>query len=187
MRACTSPRGSWPSRSHPWNWGTQRLGHTDPTWARPSGPFHRRACSAKGQGHTVSELRVFAPPWQAASHRAPSWGLSYGPLASSQLRGAGKLLLWQPEQLLRAHCSVLTRACGGCLPKPSWSPQHLRLPFKAFQGRGPKTPRAVRRPAALTLLRQPTSMPLLRLVGLVPNLLPRSLAAWVLCLPQRHV
>lgn len=77
---------------------------------------------------------------------------------------------------------------GAASPSPPGaSPQHLRLPFKAFQGRGPEAPRAARRPAALTLLRQPTSVPLLQSVGLVPNLLPKRPAACALCLPQRHV
>lgn len=101
----------------------------------------------------------FVPPRQAASRSRPGsfLGSLLGPLASSQLGEAGKLFPWQPEQLLWAHCSVPTRACGGCLPKPSWGPRHLRLPFKAFQGRGLEAPHAMHRPAALTLLCQPTS------------------------------
>ena len=80
-----SPRGSRPSPSHPWSWGAQRQGHTDPTWARPLGPFHRRACCVKGQVHTVSKLRAFAPSRQAASHIPP------GPFLGSLLQALGLL------------------------------------------------------------------------------------------------
>lgn len=116
-------------------------GNTGPTWAQPLGPFiTNSSLRPEGQGHMVSELRAFVhPQLSPVSCKAPSWGLSYwalGLLPSSEELGScchGNL-----SDLLGAHCSVPTGALrGGCLPKLSWCPQHLRLPFKAFQGRGP--------------------------------------------------
>ena len=175
----------------PWSWGTQRLGHTEPTWAQPSGPFHRRACGGKGQGHTVSEPGLCASPAGSLPQQARL-------LPGVSLRALGLLPAWGSWEAVPMATGATslgslfsaTRACGGCLPKPSWGPRHLRLPFKAFQGRGLEAPHATHRPAALTLLCQPTSS------GWSgwspsgsshPNLLPRRPAACALCLPQRRV
>ena len=71
----------------PWSWGTQHPGHTEPTWAQPSGPFHRRACGGKGQGHTVGEPGLCASPAGSLPQQARL-------LPGVSLRALGLLPAW---------------------------------------------------------------------------------------------
>lgn len=43
---------------------------------------------------------------------------------------------WQPEPLTLGSLFSAHKSVRGRVPKPSWCPQHPRLPFKAFQGGG---------------------------------------------------
>lgn len=77
---------------------------------------------------------VSPPPAASGAPAQPLHGVfPAGSSVPSLLRGAKKLP-WQPEPLTLGSLFSAHKSVRGRVPKPSWCPQHPRLPFKAFQG-----------------------------------------------------
>lgn len=134
---CTSPEGPsppLPTWGHSSPWATQ-----DPPGLSPEAHFTAGAQGQRGQGHTVSgwALASLLPSGSPPILHSPLLGsLLLGPWPPPQLRGAGKLLPQQPERLALGSLFSAHRSVWGLPPPALLLPQHLRLPFKAFGGRG---------------------------------------------------
>lgn len=108
-----------PPPSHPRGWVTKGS-----IWAQPLGPLHRQEPETREARATwcVSPALLCIPSCLLYPAQPLPGVFPAGPLVSSPAQRSWEAVTMATGGslgLLWAHCSVPTRVCGGCLPRPS--------------------------------------------------------------------